>query len=101
MPKIGDKLYPKDNSYSKCLSLPYSLPRLLLAGTHKQPAVLVTIISEPILITVYDFIPEGKQYEFVIVEHNNKQYLILNRFFENENEKDYQNNRTILKLHII
>lgn len=99
MSKIGDKLYPTDNSYSKCLSLPYSLPRLLLAGTHKQPAVLVTIISEPILITIYDFIPEGKQYEFVIVEYENKQYLILNRFFENE--EYYQYNKKLIRNYII
>ena len=69
--------YPIDNSYSVCLSNPSDSTRL--AGVYGELAKKVKIISQPFEINITSF-GKPKIYEFIIVEFEGKQFMILNKF---------------------
>jgi len=74
--KIGTRAYPVDNSWSYTIG---TNEKPCLAGTYKEPAKKVTIVSRPYKITIDDlFRPET--YEFVTVMYNRKCHVILNNF---------------------
>jgi hypothetical protein len=83
---LGMELYPVDNSYSQDLTTgkrPDIGNGIALAGDDKTLAVKVKIVSEPFMLTVPFSLTTNitnVTKEFVIVEYNDKKYLILNNF---------------------
>ena len=77
---IGKSFYPMDNSYSKCLE---DDSYLGLAGDlYFEFPKLVKILTSPFEMNVETF----GLHEFVIVEYNDKKYLVLNNFHSNKKE---------------
>jgi hypothetical protein len=89
MSNIGKIVYPRDNSYSICLSTEEKYYKLetgaQLAGDYKTAPVAVKIVSEPFKVFVKSSI-RPHEHEFVIVEHDRLQYMVLNHFSESQEQ---------------
>lgn len=81
---IGRILFPIDNSYSQDLTTGSEYIKANdghgLAGTIFKQSAPVKIISPPYNITFTNIVNKKEVYEMVIVEYENKPYLILNDF---------------------
>lgn len=77
-PKIGKKVYPKDNSYIECLT---GDDDTQLAGVE------CVVVKEAFNKTIKSPITQTmKEYSFVIVEYNNQLYRVLNIFYDDNIE---------------
>jgi hypothetical protein len=89
MSNIGKIVYPRDNSYSICLSTMGASFKISsgarLAGDYKTAPVAVKIVSEPFKVFVQSSI-RPREHEFIIVEHDELQYMILNNFNESQEQ---------------
>jgi len=79
---IGTKAYPVDNSYQVNLK---TKEQSLLAEDYHTPASLVTIVSEPYILSVKLFSGLNSEHEFVTVLFENELYICLNDFSDNDN----------------
>ena len=84
--KIGDLLYPYDNSYSYKVG-DKNKKTVRLAGDVNTSRCLVKVVSEPFEKTwKHWFTKQTMTREFVEVEYNNERYVILNRFTNHRTE---------------
>lgn len=86
--KIGEFLYPSDNSYSKNLTNIFHKGEIILAGSFWKKPELVEVISESYKSTVSMICCEQKEHEFVNVKFKGEIFRVLNMFYNNLDERE-------------
>jgi len=89
---IGKEFYPVDNSYSQDLTngqRPKITNGAALAGDWNTPGTKVQLIFGPFTMTVRTVVDTNDTKEFFIVEYDNRLFLVLN-CFSNEQPQPFE-----------